>query len=139
VCPTGSWRIALHGGTGGRDAGRRKAAGQHLRWPASQVHAAGNGPTAGGCVVGSITAGISGRRSMGEGGAETITSGIADAIALDAAGDVSVMVDWKSDVGVTDRQRSLYRAQVRDYLTMANATVGLVVYLTTGQVGSVRA
>ena len=65
---------------------------------------------------------------------ESVVSGIADAIAFTPAGVPEVVVDWKSDVTPTRRTLDHYRAQVRDYLDVTEATLGLVVLVTSGTV-----
>ena len=62
----------------------------------------------------------------------TLTSGIADAVAIDDSGRIDVVVDWKSDVAPNSGQVDQYRQQVRDYLDATGAAKGLIVFLTTG-------
>jgi exodeoxyribonuclease-5 len=66
--------------------------------------------------------------------ATTLTAGIADAVALDASGRIETVIDWKSDVRPDPDRIALYRAQVQDYLEAAGAPVGLIVFVTTGQI-----
>jgi len=69
-----------------------------------------------------------------EGGEETATAGIADALSLTAEGRPTVVVDWKSDVNPDPQTLDHYRAQVRTYLDMTGAERGLIVLMTTGTV-----
>jgi exodeoxyribonuclease-5 len=66
--------------------------------------------------------------------AVTLTSGIADAAAMDDDGKITVVIDWKSDVDPGATTVELYRAQVRDYLAATGAASGLIVFLSTGRV-----
>jgi hypothetical protein len=63
---------------------------------------------------------------------ETITSGIADAIAIDRNGRPALVVDWKSDVSITTETLDHYRAQVQGYLKTSGAPRGLIVFVTNG-------
>lgn len=58
-----------------------------------------------------------------------ITAGIADAVAFDARGDIDVVVDWKSDAILRERQVQSYREQVRLYLKATGANTGHIVFL----------
>jgi ATP-dependent exoDNAse (exonuclease V) beta subunit len=69
---------------------------------------------------------------------EHVTSGIADALAVEPDGTVSLVVDWKSDVAPALATVAQYRAQLRAYLEATGATEGLLVFLTTGTVVSVK-
>lgn len=69
-----------------------------------------------------------------EGGAESATAGIADALALSASGVPDVVVDWKSDVDPSAATIDHYYAQVRAYLDITGARKGLIVLMTTGAV-----
>jgi ATP-dependent exoDNAse (exonuclease V) beta subunit len=66
------------------------------------------------------------------GSVETITSGIADAIAIDENCSPALVVDWKSDVSITAETLDHYRAQVRSYLKTVGAPRGLIVFVTSG-------
>jgi ATP-dependent exoDNAse (exonuclease V) beta subunit len=68
----------------------------------------------------------------------SVTAGIADAVALDDAGQLKVVVDWKSDVAPTATVAEQYRGQVRDYLAATGAASGLVVYMTSGKVDRIE-
>jgi exodeoxyribonuclease-5 len=70
---------------------------------------------------------------LAEGNAMTLTAGIADAVAVDAAGKITDVIDWKSDVAPAATMIALYRQQVKDYLGATGAVSGLIVFLTTGQ------
>lgn len=69
--------------------------------------------------------------------AEQVTLGIADAVALDAAGRINVVVDWKSDVAPNEAIIRQYLTQVRTYMEATGADHGLLVFLTSGQVVTV--
>lgn len=68
----------------------------------------------------------------------SLTAGIADALAINDAGRIDVVVDWKSDVDPAPAQIDLYRAQVGDYLAATNAPLGLIVFMTSGRIEHVR-
>jgi exodeoxyribonuclease-5 len=70
-------------------------------------------------------------------GAEQVTVGIADAVTYGSDGQVSLVVDWKSDVRPTPMVKAGYRAQVASYLLATGAKTGLVVFLSTGHIESV--
>ncbi len=63
--------------------------------------------------------------------------GAADAVALEPDGTVSLVIDWKSDVVPTPEAKKRYRIQIGDYLASTNASQGLLVFLTTGEVEAV--
>ena len=65
---------------------------------------------------------------------ESVASGIADAVAFDADGAPYAVVDWKSDVLPAPATLEHYRAQVRAYLRMTGASLGLIVLATSGTV-----
>ena len=67
-------------------------------------------------------------------GSETIISGVADAVAADASGNVQLVIDWKSDVAPNDTTIALYHSQIGDYLTATEAAKGLIVFMTSGRV-----
>jgi len=66
----------------------------------------------------------------------SLTAGIADAVAYEH-GKIHTIVDWKSDVNPTAAVREAYRDQVRSYLTATGAVVGLIVFITSGQIETV--
>ena len=70
-------------------------------------------------------------------GSEDILLGVADAIAADSDGAVSLVVDWKSDVAPDAATAAAYRNQIRRYIEAARATRGIVVYVSTGRVDEV--
>ena len=72
-----------------------------------------------------------------EGCAATLTTGIADAVAIDEEGHVDVVVDWKSDVNPGAEQVAMYRKQVRDYLLSTGAQTGLIVFFSSGRIEKV--
>jgi PD-(D/E)XK nuclease superfamily len=59
-------------------------------------------------------------------GAGELISGRADAIARADNGDL-VVFDWKTDVAPSERNRSAYRKQLRQYLRVLGAQCGAVV------------
>jgi len=67
-----------------------------------------------------------------DGNADTITYGIADAIAFDGASP-TLIIDWKSDVNPDAATILAYRGQVSDYLKATGVPVGLIVFPTSGQ------
>ena len=69
---------------------------------------------------------------------ENVASGIADAVAFDADGAPCAVVDWKSDVLPAPATLEHYRAQVRAYLHMTGASLGLIVLATSGTVIRVK-
>jgi PD-(D/E)XK nuclease superfamily len=64
--------------------------------------------------------------------------GVADAIAYQPIGLIDLVVDWKTDVNPSPQQIDLYREQMRDYLVATGAPEGLLVFVTTGQLITVR-
>ncbi|KKN30982.1 hypothetical protein LCGC14_0828490 [marine sediment metagenome] len=65
------------------------------------------------------------------------TAGIADALTAGADGRPAVIVDWKSDVASDQQTVEHYRMQVRAYLDMTGAELGLIVLMTSGRVVAV--
>ena len=65
---------------------------------------------------------------------EEATAGIVDAIAFDADGAPQVVIDWKSDVDPSPETLDHYRSQVRAYLDMTGAELGLIVAVTSGTI-----
>ena len=61
-------------------------------------------------------------------------SGIADALTRSSDGKIEAIVDWKSDVNPTKAIRENYKSQIRDYMEATEATRGLIVYMSLGQV-----
>lgn len=49
-------------------------------------------------------------------------------------GRVLGVLDWKSDAEPTSQARSIYAAQLADYLSMTGAIAGAVVFVTTGEI-----
>jgi len=76
--------------------------------------------------------------AAGAGQSMTLTSGIADAVAIDDSGRIDIVVDWKSGVAPDAGQVDQYRQQVRDYLDATGAAQGLIVFLTTGRIEVVK-
>lgn len=64
----------------------------------------------------------------------SLTAGIADATALNGAGQMEVVIDWKSDVDPAPAVVEQYRAQVRDYLAATGAALGLIVFMTSSHI-----
>ena len=71
-------------------------------------------------------------------GWEEVTLGIADAVALDEQGRPELVIDWKSDVAPKPETVADYRKQVRSYLEATGTLTGLIVFLSSGSVESVR-
>jgi len=63
-----------------------------------------------------------------------LVSGIADAVVRDANDQVEVVVDWKSDVEISEAKLADYRAQLGDYRKQTSAGRALLVLMTTGKV-----
>ncbi len=72
-----------------------------------------------------------------EGCEETLTAGVADAVAINEEGRIDVVVDWKSDVNPGAGQIAMYQNQVRDYLRSTAAQTGLIVFLGSGRIDKV--
>ena len=72
-------------------------------------------------------------------GGERVISGIADAVAVEADGAFSLVVDWKSDVAPDEATLARYRAQLAAYLDATGAAKGLLVLLTHGITQTVEA
>jgi exodeoxyribonuclease-5 len=68
---------------------------------------------------------------------EKVTAGITDAIAIDNDAP-TLIVDWKSDVDPSSETVAHYRAQVSTYLAATNIPLGLIVFVTTGNVIEVK-
>lgn len=64
----------------------------------------------------------------------TFVGGVADALTLDDDKKIDVVVDWKSDVEPSAANVIVYREQVRDYLAVTGGNLGLLVFVTTGQI-----
>ena len=69
---------------------------------------------------------------------EEATAGIVDAIAFGPDGTPETVIDWKSDVEPSPEALEHYCAQVRTYLEVTGAELGLVVFATNGTVVSVH-
>ena len=65
---------------------------------------------------------------------EEAASGIVDAVALDAGGAPEVVIDWKSDVDLSPESLDHYHDQIRAYLEMTGAKLGLIVAVTPGTI-----
>lgn len=71
-------------------------------------------------------------------GTDVIT-GIADAVVPAEDGRPEVIIDWKSDVNPSTDMLAHYQAQVRAYMEMTGARLGLIVMATSGIVISLDA
>lgn len=71
---------------------------------------------------------------VAEAGEDVVTAGIADAVSVDDAGRLRVIIDWKSDVAPSAQLVAQYRAQVAAYVAMSGAERGLLVFVSTGEV-----
>lgn len=67
----------------------------------------------------------------------SLTAGIADAVAHES-GQIHTVVDWKSDVNPAHSEVEVYRGQVRSYLKATGAVLGLIVFMTSGQIEKVQ-
>jgi ATP-dependent exoDNAse (exonuclease V) beta subunit len=76
---------------------------------------------------------------VADGGEETLTVGVADAVAIEPDGTVSTVVDWKGDEAPAEGVVSGYVGQVRSYMGAYDARRGLLVFLTTGKVRQITA
>lgn len=74
-----------------------------------------------------------------EGREMAITAGIADAVTFDDDGRIDVVVDWKSDARLRERQIRIYREQVGSYLKATGARTGHIVYLGLDHIETVTA
>jgi hypothetical protein len=61
-------------------------------------------------------------------------TGVADAVAHDAGGKNEVIVDWKSDVTMSENKLAAYRTQLADYRKQTGAERALLVLMTSGAV-----
>jgi ATP-dependent exoDNAse (exonuclease V) beta subunit len=64
---------------------------------------------------------------------ESLVSGVADAVALDEAGGVETVIDWKSDTQPSAEILDHYRAQLRAYCDSTRARRGILVFMTLGK------
>jgi exodeoxyribonuclease-5 len=69
--------------------------------------------------------------------AETLVSGIADAIEVDEVGRLLTVIDWKSDVAPSTSKIEQYQTQVDLYRSHTGARQALLVFMTTGRVVAV--
>jgi ATP-dependent exoDNAse (exonuclease V) beta subunit len=67
-----------------------------------------------------------------DGRAETLVSGIADAVTRGANDRIEAVVDWKSDVEMNADKLAEYRAQLGDYRQQTDAERALLVLMTAG-------
>jgi len=67
-------------------------------------------------------------------GAEEVTLGVADAVAIDEAGHPDIVIDWKSDVTPSAEAVARYRGQVQSYLDAIGAPRGFIVFLSSGRI-----
>ena len=74
-----------------------------------------------------------------EGRKLAVTAGIADAVTFDDDGRIDVVVDWKSDTRLRERQIRIYRKQVGLYLKATGAKTGLIVFLDLDRIITVTA
>ncbi|MBZ9605047.1 UvrD-helicase domain-containing protein [Phyllobacterium chamaecytisi] len=64
---------------------------------------------------------------------DTYLSGRADALAVED-GQITVVLDWKSDVSPTPSEHAGYLGQIAEYVSVTGARRGAIVYMTQGQV-----
>jgi exodeoxyribonuclease-5 len=67
-----------------------------------------------------------------------LVSGVADAVALDDAGRVDLVIDWKSDIELIPAATKEHRAQLNQYMKATNCRMGAVVYMTLGHVDELK-
>jgi exodeoxyribonuclease-5 len=72
-------------------------------------------------------------------GEERATAGVTDATSFAVDGKPMVVIDWKSDVDPAPETLEHYRIQVGNYLRTTGAELGLIVFVTSGTIVSVRA
>jgi hypothetical protein len=65
---------------------------------------------------------------------EVLVSGIADAVAVNSAGKIEVIVDWKSDVVMNADKLNAYRGQLNAYRETTGAARALLVLMTAEKV-----
>ncbi len=65
---------------------------------------------------------------------EVLVSGIADAVVVNSAGQIEVIVDWKSDVVMNVDKLHAYRGQLDSYRKTTGAARALLVLMTAGRV-----
>jgi ATP-dependent exoDNAse (exonuclease V) beta subunit len=75
---------------------------------------------------------VFGHQTTAEG--EVLVSGIADAIARDAQGEIDAVIDWKSDVTPSPERIDHYRKQIDDYRRHTGAKWALLVFMTLGKI-----
>lgn len=68
-----------------------------------------------------------------------LTLGTADAVTMTDAGEIEMVIDWKSDVDPDTATLNGYRGQMTDYLSALRANRGLIVLMTSGRVLEVGA
>jgi hypothetical protein len=68
-----------------------------------------------------------------DGRTETLTSGIADAVAWDGNDRIEAIIDWKSDVEMNDGKLEAYRTQLCDYREQTGAERALLILMTGGK------
>jgi CRISPR-associated exonuclease Cas4 len=73
----------------------------------------------------------------GPGGEADAVAGRADAIAF-MEGRAEAVIDWKSDVAPTAAETQAHVDQMRLYLAVTNAPLGLLVYMSSGLIRAVR-
>jgi exodeoxyribonuclease-5 len=64
---------------------------------------------------------------------ELATFGVVDALCVGADGTPELVIDWKSDVSPSVSAANHYRQQISRYLEVTGVPVGLVVFVTTGE------
>ena len=71
--------------------------------------------------------------SSKEGGAEEVTLGFADAVALDVDDRVALVLEWKTDDAPSSSTIERYLVQVRTYVRATGATEGIIVFASNGK------
>ena len=68
----------------------------------------------------------------------SLVAGRADAVALDAAGEVEIVLDWKSDVARVAGARLGHAAQMMAYLKATGAARGAVIYVSRAEIDWIK-
>ena len=63
-----------------------------------------------------------------------LLAGRADATVYEGVGAPAIVLDWKSDVTPTARDRAQYRGQLQEYMTAIGAGQGAIVYMSLGEI-----
>jgi ATP-dependent exoDNAse (exonuclease V) beta subunit len=67
-----------------------------------------------------------------------VVAGVADAVAVNDKDQLELVIDWKSDLSVSDLVHHEHRRQLLHYLDALGCSRGAIVYMTSGQVKELR-